>query len=236
MTLYQRIARRLSLASLDQTSRAVLRDRLTYLSFDKVKRIERVERETRMLPGDVVEFGVALGGSEIILASRLAMGGRFLGFDVFAMIPPPTSDKDDPKSKARYETIVSGQSRGIGDNRYYGYCQDLLGDVRAAFARHGVPVDDRHIILIKGLFENTWPAAAPEHIALVDIDCDWYYPVKYCLATVADRLTPNGITVTDDYNDYCGCRIAVDEFIAARTDFSLELGSNPFLRKHGLPR
>jgi O-methyltransferase len=236
MTLYQRIARRLSLASLDQATRAVLRDRLTYLSFDKLKRIERAQRETRMLPGDVVEFGVALGGSGIILASRLAMGGRFFGFDVFAMIPPPTSDKDDPKSKARYETIVSGQSRDIGDDRYYGYRQDLLGDVRDAFARHGVPVDDRRIILIKGLFEDTWPAAAPEHIALVHIDCDWCDPVKYCLEAVADRLTPNGIIVIDDYNDYGGRRTAVDGFIAARTDLGMEPGSNPFLRKHDLPR
>lgn len=229
--MYQNMVRRLSVARLDPVSRAVLRDRLTYLSLEKLQRIARAQRETRRLAGDVVEFGVALGGSGIILASRLAAGSRFLGFDVFAMIPPPTSDKDDAKSKQRYETIRSGQSQGIGDDEYYGYRTDLLADVKAAFARHGVPVDDRRVILVKGLFEDSWPAAAPDRIALVHIDCDWYDPVKFCLEAVADRLSPGGIMVIDDYNDYGGCRTAVDEFIAARSDYRMEPGANPFLRR-----
>lgn len=231
MTLYQKIVRRLQLARLDPISRAVLRDRLTYLSFEKLERIAKAQRETLSLAGDVVEFGVALGGSGIILASHLAPGRRFFGFDVFGMIPPPTSQKDDEKSKARYEKIRSGQSQGIGGDRYYGYRDDLLADVAAAFARHGVAVDDRRILLVRGLFEDTWPTAAPDRIALVHIDCDWYDPVRYCLAAAADRLAPGGIMVIDDYNDYGGCRTAVDEFLTARADYRMEPGVNPFLRK-----
>lgn len=75
--------------------------------------------------------------------------------------------------------------------------------------------------------------ASPEHIALVQIDGDRYNPVKYCLAAVADRLAPNGIIEIDDYG---GCRIAVDEFFATRTDFTMQPGSDPFLRRHGSPR
>lgn len=233
MTIYQRIMRRLSSARIGRASRAVLRDRLTYLSLEKLERIERAQRETRRLVGDVVEFGVALGGSGIILASRLGAGSRFIGFDVFAMIPPPTSDKDDPKSKQRYDVIRSGQSPGIGDDQYYGYRADLLADVKAAFARHGVPVDDRRIRLVKGLFEDSWPGAAPDRLSLVHIDCDWYDPVKFCLEAVADQLVLGSIMVIDDYNDYGGCRTAVDEFVAARTNFRMEAGANPFLRKIG---
>jgi asparagine synthase (glutamine-hydrolysing) len=231
MNLRRRIAERIERGRLNSVARAVLDDRLTYLSFEKLRRIDVALAQTRELSGDVVEFGVALGGSGIILASELPAGSRFLGFDVFAMIPPPTSEKDDEKSKARYETIRSGQSSGIGNDQYYGYRDDLLTDVQASFARHGVPVDGRRIQLVRGLFEDSWPASAPERIALVHIDCDWYDPVRYCLAAAADRLAPGGIMVIDDYNDYGGCRTAVDEFIAARADFRLEPGANPFLRK-----
>ncbi len=231
MTLYDRFRRRLALNRLAPVTRAVLADRLTYLSLAKLERIERALREVRDVPGDRVEFGVALGGSAIILASHGGDDARFIGFDVFAMIPPPTSDKDDAKSRARYETIQSGQSRGIGEDPYYGYRPDLLADVTAAFARHGVPVDGRRVRLVKGLFEDSWPGAAPDRIALVHIDCDWYDPVRFCLAAVADRLSPGGIIVIDDYNDYGGCRVAVDEFIRTRPDYRMEQGANPFLRR-----
>jgi O-methyltransferase len=233
MSLRRRLANRFEMARLDPVARAVLRDRLTYLSFEKLRRITAALRQTRDVAGDVVEFGVALGGSGILLASHLRDDNRFFGFDVFAMIPPPTSEKDDGKSKQRYEIIRSGHSQGIGGDRYYGYRADLLADVTAAFVRHGVAVDGKRVALIRGLFEESWPTAAPDRLALVHIDCDWYDPVKYCLAAAADRLAPGGIMVVDDYNDYTGCRTAVDEFISARRDFRFEAGANPFLRKAG---
>jgi O-methyltransferase len=72
--------------------------------------------------GDVLEFGVALGGSAIVLAGIAGLAHRrFYGFDVFEMIPAPTSEKDDEKSKQRYNLIASGKSEGIGGDLYYGY-------------------------------------------------------------------------------------------------------------------
>ena len=68
----------------------------------------------------------ALGGTAIVIASALPEGARFAGYDVFGMIPPPTSDKDDEKSRARYSVIASGEARGLGGARYYGYEEDLL--------------------------------------------------------------------------------------------------------------
>jgi hypothetical protein len=104
-----------SRSALSGTARAVLRDRLTYLSPMKLRRLETSLGDIlkREVPGDVVEFGVALGGTAIILAEQAKRASRtFQGFDVFGMIPPPTSEKDDTHSKERYETIVSGQSKG----------------------------------------------------------------------------------------------------------------------------
>lgn len=191
--------------------------------------MKAVEKER--IPGDILEFGVALGGSAIVLAAHAREGRRFHGFDVFGMIPPPTSEKDDQKSKERYETIASGQSVGIGGDAYYGYKDNLFEEVKASFARHGRPVDGDAVQLHKGLFEETWPRISIDEIAFAHIDCDWYDPVVYCLTAVADKLSVGGVLLIDDYNDYGGARTAVDEFLARRPDFSLEPGANPILRK-----
>jgi asparagine synthase (glutamine-hydrolysing) len=228
----QSLRRWLALRTLDPVTRAVVKDHLTYLPIEKLRRIQRALDQSSGIDGDILEFGVALGGSGIILAHGAKGARRFIGFDVFGMIPPPTSDKDDAKSRQRYETIRSGQSKGIAGDEYYGYRTDLFEDVRAAFARHGVPVDGSKVMLVKGLFEETWPTVAVGSIALAHIDCDWYDPVKFCLDVCADKLGEGGIVIIDDYNDYGGCRTAVDEFLAARPDFTFEPGLNPFLRKH----
>lgn len=230
MRLPQEIHRYFQMAGLSRTTRRVMQDNLTYLSIEKLKRIERAAKETKRIPGDVLEFGVALGGSGIILAHHAIPAKRFIGFDVFAMIPPPTSDKDDVKSKERYKVIAAGKSEGINGNGYYGYRNDLFSDVKASFAKHGVALSEQ-VVLHKGLFEDTWPDAGVQNISLAHIDCDWYDPVKYCLQACADRLGNGGILIIDDYNDYGGCRVAVDEFLRERSDFTMDPGPNPLLRK-----
>lgn len=231
MNLLRQIKRRLRLLSLRSATRRVLRERLTYLSVDKLSRLERAIGDTKNVQGDLIEFGVALGGSGIILSQDTRPGRSFHGFDVFAMIPPPTSNKDDALSMARYEVIRSGQSEGIAGDDYYGYQTDLLSDVKEAFARNGVPVDGERVFLHRGLFEETWDSAGVARIALAHIDCDWYDPVTFCLDACADKLSNGGLFIIDDYNDYGGCRVAVDEFLARRQDFVMEPGSNPILRK-----
>lgn len=233
MSLVKSIRRSIDFATLDAVTRAIVRDKLTYLSYEKLKRIRRALAETKDRRGDIVEFGVALGGSGIILAHRAGASRRFLGFDVFGMIPPPTSEKDDTKSKERYEVISSGKSQGLNGDIYYGYKKDLLEEVMDSFARYGVPVDCKRVFLYKGLFETTWPAADKTIgcISLAHIDCDWYDPVLFCLNACADKLVDGGILIIDDYNDYGGCRTAVDEFVLKRSDFRFEPGPNPFLRK-----
>lgn len=220
--------------TLSQTTKAVIRDKLTYLTPARLHRLEKALRHVRSrnIPGDIVEFGIALGGSTVILAKAAGANGRaFHGFDVFGMIPAPTSEKDDARAKERYETIATGKSRGIGGDEYYGYRQDLYGDVCRSLARHGVEVNGRTIALHKGLFEDTVPAAPLGAISLAHIDCDWYDPVLYCLTAVADRISPGGVILIDDYHDYSGCRAATDEFIARRSDFRFEDGENVVLRR-----
>lgn len=231
MSLIKKLRQRIARQALSPIARAVLRQRLTYLSVEKFQRIERALKETRSVPGDIVEFGVALGGSAIVLAHGAGVQKRFFGLDVFSMIPPPTSDKDDEKSKKRYEVIRTGQSSGIGGDQYYGYREDLFSDVKDAFQRNGVPVDAQKIVLLKGLFEETWPTVEVERVSLVHIDCDWHDPVAFGLRETADKLSTGGMIILDDYHTFGGCKIAVDAFLQERSDFEFEDGQNPILRK-----
>lgn len=216
MSLRAKLARARARRRLSPIARRVKRERLTYLSWEKLAGLEWCAREIerRGVRGDVVEAGVALGGSAIVLATHLTPARALDGYDVFGMIPPPT-ERDAADAHERFRAIAAGESRGIGGDRYYGYVDDLYDRVVAAFAAHGVPPGDR-VRLHRGLFEDTLRPAGP--LALVHIDSDWYDPVRLCLERTYPRLSPGGFLVLDDYHDYAGCRAATDEFLAAHDD------------------
>jgi asparagine synthase (glutamine-hydrolysing) len=217
---------------LSPLARSVKRQNITYLSSAKLLRLENVLRVASDRPkGVFLEFGVALGGSAILIAMAAKNKCRFYGFDVFGTIPPPTSEKDDEKSKRRYETIVSKASPGIGGEMYYGYRPDLLNDVASAFAHNGLKVDGQDIALVKGLFQETWPMMKVGEVAFCHIDCDWYDPVKFCLDAVGPILAENGMILLDDYHDYGGCRIATNEFLMANIEFEMLDGPNVVLKR-----
>lgn len=218
---------------LSADAKAVRRERLTYLSARKLRRLEKALAQVidRDVPGDIIEFGVALGGSAILLAKHASPHRRFYGLDVFSMIPEPTSENDDAVSKERYRVIAAGKSAGIGGDLYYGYRSDLYDHVAAQLARHGTPVDAREVNLVRGLFAETLPTLGISRIAFAHIDCDWYDPVRFCLTAASEKLSRNGLIVIDDYHDYKGCRQAVDEFLAANPRYAMIPGVNPILRR-----
>jgi O-methyltransferase len=201
-------------------ARRVRAARLTYLSAGKFARIESALADIResAVAGSFLECGVALGGSAIVIASHMPPGGEFHGYDVFGMIPAPT-ERDDDKSRQRYEVIKSGSSAGIWGDRYYGYVDDLYERVKQTFRRFGQVVDGQRVSLHEGRFEDTLAPARP--VAFAHIDCDWYDPVRLCLERIFPVLSPGGYIVLDDYNTYGGCRKATDEFLQARTDVEI---------------
>ena len=196
----------------------------TYLSQARLESL--IEQATRVkargVPGHFVEFGLGLGGSGICIAAQLEGARHYWGFDVFGMIPPP-SEADGEPAKKRYETIASGQSKGIGEDTYYGYVPDLYGKVAGSFAEFGLMVDGCTIHLVQGLFEETLPSHLDFPVAFAHVDCDWYDHVKFCLNALRDRVSHYGVIVVDDYNDWPGCRQAVDEFLAENGNMVLEI-------------
>jgi O-methyltransferase len=195
---------------------------LTYLGLDRFESMNSCLKsiKERKIPGNFLEFGLALGGSAICIASELDHDRRFFGFDVFGMIPPP-GEKDGPGPNERYETIKTGRSEGIGGGLYYGYVDNLRSVVAKNFAEFGLAVDGDRISLVPGLYETTLPRQPEMAIAFAHIDCDWYEPVMACLNHVVPRLSPGGMIILDDYQDWPGCRRACDEFRDGRSDLEM---------------
>lgn len=171
------------------------------------------------IDGLIVEAGTALGGSAIVMAATKAPGRRMKAYDVFGMIPPP-GERDGEDVHRRYATIASGASKGIGDELYYGYRSDVLGEVTASFERHGLPIADRGVELIQGRFEETIDLDEP--VALAHLDGDWYASTMTCLTRIAPLLAIGGRIVVDDYDTWSGCRAAVDEYFADRPGYRFE--------------
>jgi asparagine synthase (glutamine-hydrolysing) len=196
-------------------------EHLTYLEPVALRELAAAVRdvEDAGLPGMLVEAGTALGGSAIVMAAAKGPARPLAVYDVFGMIPAP-GEGDGADVHARYAAIAGGRAEGLGGDTYYGYRDDLLGEVTASFARLGVPADEHAVTLVPGLFEDT--IAIEEPVALAHLDGDWYASTMTCLNRIAPQLVPGGRIVLDDYRSWSGCRRAVDEFFAGRDGFALE--------------
>jgi O-methyltransferase len=62
--------------------------------------------------------------------------------------------------------------------------------------------------------EDTIPGSAPEQIALLRLDTDWYESTRHELIHLYPRLSAGGVLIVDDYGHWQGSRRAVDEWIA----------------------
>ena len=207
---------------------------LTYLSHLRLIKLAELclHYETTGKPGIILETGCALGGSSIVLASAKSSNRELHIYDVFGLIPPP-SDRDGADVHQRYETICSGQSKGIGRDLYYGYETDLLSKVFDNFKKAGYPPEQNRIRIVQGLIRHTLSVDGP--VALAHIDVDWHDPVFVSIERIEPWLIEGGTIVFDDYLDWSGCKTAADTYFdARRSDFVFDTsdGSLCVQRKH----
>lgn len=193
--------------------RYVRRNKFTYCSHAKLKNISLAIHSIKKqnVPGIYIEAGVALGGSAILIAKIKCPLSPLYLYDVFGMIPPPSSH-DGNDAHQRYDLIASGKSAGLGENKYYGYIKDLKKIVVGNIRQAGIDLDSGKIHFIEGLFQNSMNIS--DNVAFAHIDADWYESVKICIDRIAPHLNVGGIMIFDDYTSYSGCRKAVDEFLA----------------------
>jgi hypothetical protein len=80
-------------------------------------------------------------------------------------------------------------------------------------ARIGSPADQGHCV--KGKIEDTVPEHAPDQIALLRLDTDWYESTRHEMEHLYPRTTLRGVLIVDDYGWWKGAQQAVDEYVAA---------------------
>jgi hypothetical protein len=67
--------------------------------------------------------------------------------------------------------------------------------------------------LVKGKVEDTIPHGAPEQIALLRLDTDWYESTYHELCHLFPRVSKSGVLILDDYGRWEGSRRAVDRYL-----------------------
>ena len=195
---------------------SVIRQKLTYLNpealYDLYKAVEYCDKNN--IEGHVLEAGCALGGSAIVMSEARKSDRKLDVYDVFGQIPPPKEGKDGDDAIERFEVIEAGESKGVGEDQYYGYQEDLLGKVKGHFQSNKQDINS--VNFIQGLYEDSMHPEDP--IALAHIDCDWYDSVWTCLNRITPKLSKGGRMIIDDYDHWSGCKKAIDEFMEQNAD------------------
>lgn len=163
------------------------------------------------IPGDFVECGVWNGGSSMVMALTLLEIGdsrHLYLFDTFAEgWPDPTSEHDvSVYRETPHEMWVRAQQPGYTTGTLYAKEES----VRTAMACTGYPMDKVHFI--KGKVEDTVPGRAPETIAILRLDTDWYESTWHEMTHLFPRLSPGGVLIQDDYGYLRGARKATNEY------------------------
>lgn len=166
--------------------------------------------EKQRVPGAIVECGVWRGGSMMAAALALLQLGstcrQLYLFDTFAGMPPPADVDRDWRGRPAREQL--------DDFHVAAHCD--LETTRAALGLAHYPWEK--IIFIAGRVEETLPAEAPEQIAVLRLDTDWFESTYHELDTLYPRLADGGILIIDDYGHWQGARRAVDDYFARRGD------------------
>lgn len=188
----------------------------------KLLYFERLLAYVQSVPEDIVECGVAGGGTLILFATLNANSDsprHIYGFDSFEGLPAPTrEDVAGSKSTAREGMFKTSEESVWRSLRQVGF-------------------DDRalrtEITLVKGLLVDTLPQFRGQ-VALLHCDVDLYESTKTVLETLWPRVTTGGIVTFDEYRheDWPGVEKAVDEYFSS--DFeqgTAELHHDPFAHR-----
>ena len=163
------------------------------------------------IPGDIVECGVWRGGAMLAVAHQLVGLGSverdLYLFDTYEGMTQPTArDVQISTNQSARQRLLTADSDSLV------WAIASLEDVRAGFAHVAYPTDRIHFV--KGPVEDTLPGRAPDEIAILRLDTDWYESTRHELEHLYRRLVPGGVLILDDYGYWQGAKDAVDEFLA----------------------
>jgi len=164
------------------------------------------------IPGAIVECGVWRGGSMMAVVRTLLEAGDmtrdlFL-YDTFEGMPEPGA-KDVTYTGTPASILMRNSSK---DDPNSIWCYAPIDAVKRAISSIGYP--EKKIHFVQGMVEETIPRFAPERIALMHLDTDWYESTRHELIHLYPRLSTGGVLMIDDYGHWKGSRKAVDEWLA----------------------
>jgi O-methyltransferase len=175
-----------------------------------VEAVRHIERHN--IPGEIVECGVWRGGSMQAIALTLMEQGNTSRelhlYDTFTGMSEPTED-DFSVRGGEVRSAADMLASSDKDARVWAVAG--IDVVREGMETTGYPTERIHYH--PGMVEETIPSEAPERIALLRLDTDWYASTRHELEHLWDRLSPGGMLLIDDYGDWEGARKAVDEWL-----------------------
>jgi O-methyltransferase len=163
---------------------------------------------TREIPGAFVECGVWRGGSSMLAALRLqelADERALYLFDTFVGMTEP-GEADTPEEHSRWRALQR-------DDRNE-WCYASRAEVELNMLSTGIAAE--RLQLVEGPVEDTLPDHAPERIAVLRLDTDFYESTRHELEHLYPRLSTGGVLIVDDYTEHRGARRAVDEYLGGQ--------------------
>ena len=185
----------------------------TMTSPERVKALrEAVRYITRAkIEGAIVECGVWRGGSMMAVAETLLelddVSRPLYLFDTFEGMTSPT-DEDLRFDDVPATSLLEEADRQ--DPASY-WCAVGLDEVRSNMGLTEYPQEK--IAYVLGKVEETIPDDAPDRIALLRLDTDWYESTWHELVHLIPRLSPGAVLIIDDYGYWQGVRRAVDTYL-----------------------
>lgn len=168
------------------------------------------------LDGAVVECGVWRGGSMMAAALTLIAAGDtgrdLYLFDTFTgMTEPSDHDVDITGASARRIMTEGAPPDDLLWDHAPAFACAPIDDVRHRLESTGYPPERLHFV--EGRVEDTIPGHAPERIALLRLDTDWYESTRHELEHLYPRIVDGGVLILDDYGHWAGSRKATDEYV-----------------------
>ena len=164
------------------------------------------------IPGAFVECGVWRGGSLMMIALALlrfdATDRMLFGFDTFEGMPPPDTVDVRHCDGVPAAAVLAESPRD--ESNVFWAISPMETVIRNMLA---TGYQSQHVTLVKGKVEDTLQANAPDGIALLRLDTDWYGSTKHELVHCYPRLAPGGVLIIDDYGFWRGARQATDEYL-----------------------
>lgn len=160
------------------------------------------------VPGDIVECGVFKGASFARFLKFRGMYGqddakKAYGFDIFGTFPAPPGRQRERDGGLRDNFVKTAGAESIAPELLLKFLDATGSNANVEFVAGDVCV--------------TVPRFLRERpdlrISFINLDVDYYEPTLTCLSAFWNHISPGGIVVIDDYNDFAGATEAVDEFV-----------------------